>query len=206
MMIKGILLALAIAGGAYAEERELADPSSNNRRRYGAPSGYQRPNKPSAYANRFRNGGGGRARKPMATGMRRRRRWSRPSNWVRPNSRPSNWVKPVESESESWDGGDSWDSLDNYDKCDAKLKAACCGLHGVPEQDRKDVCYAVGCNYDDCDWSDDGWKGDTAEPTSEPTWAADGWQKDGWNDSCLAVSRRSLCAFMFLFQIIHVSN
>ena len=203
-------MALAIAGGAYAEERELANPSnSGNRRRYGAPSGNRRPSnwkRPSAYANRIRNGGGGRPRKPMAPGMRRRRRWSRPSNWVRPNSRPSNWVKPVESESESWDGGDSWDSLDSYDKCDAKLKATCCGLYGMPEQYRKDVCYAVGCNYNDCDWSDDGWKGDTAEPTSEPTWAADGWQKDGWNDSCLAVSRRSLCAFMFLFQIIHVSN
>ena len=198
MMIKGILLALAIAGGAYAEERELANPSSGNRRRYGggsAPSNWRRKRPAGTYGNRFRNGGGGRPRKPMAPGMRRRRRWSRPNNWVRPNSRPSNWVKPVESESESWDGGDSWDSLDSYDKCDSKLKATCCGLYGMPEQYRKDVCYAVGCNYNDCDWSDDGWN-----------WAADGWQKDGWNDSCLAVSRRSLCAFMFLSQIIHVSN
>ena len=59
------------------------------------------------------------------------------------------------------------DSLDSYDKCDSKLKATCCGLYGMPEQYRKDVCYAVGCNYNDCDWSDDGWN-----------WAADGWQKE----------------------------
>jgi hypothetical protein len=78
---------------------------------------------------------------------------------------------------------------------------------GLSIQDKKDICYAVGCDYDKCDWSDDGWSGDTLKPTSKPSWAADGWQKDGWNDDghnvCLAVSHVLMYAFTYLNNYIY---
>ena len=78
-----------------------------------------------------------------------------------------------------------------YDSCSADLRSTCCDLPPtLSVEDKKEVCYAVGCNYDKCDWSHDGYE--TLAPTSEPTWAADGWQHDGWNDDgysrCTAVS------------------
>lgn len=208
MMIKGSLFALFIASVYAAEDK----PSGGG----GKPSGgggsnpgngvrtYGRPYRAGGYSSsgngkpNFTSGSrwGNRRRRPV-NGLwsgRIRRRRPRPANWVRP-SRPANWVRPAEPE--GWDGGDSYESTaswsdDGYDECDAKLRATCCDLpSSLSVQDKKEICYAVGCDYDKCDWSDDGWSGDTLAPTTEPTWAADGWKKDGWNDGhyvCLAVS------------------
>eukprot|EP00984_Skeletonema_dohrnii_P017002 scaffold7657_cov115-Skeletonema_dohrnii-CCMP3373.AAC.11 len=204
MMIKGCILALAFSSAYAAENKPRAggSPNPNQAARNGGVRNYSGPYKAgvsnSGYgrskvvANNSR--WGNRRRRPG----RIRRRKPRPANWVRP-SRPANWQGPTEPD--SYDSGDSYDDTaswadDDYDKCDAKLRSTCCDLpDSLSVQDKKDICYAVGCNYDKCDWSDDGY--DTAEPTSEPTWSADGWQKDGWNDDghyvCLAVDQAMCC-------------
>lgn len=202
-MIKGCLLALVISSTYAAEDKP--NGGGANRPRNGVRT-YSGPNK--AGGSNSGNGRtkvaanmrwGNRRRKPMPGRIRRRK--PRPANWVRP-SRPANRQAPTESErydsgesyGESYDdytdGGD--DYTDNgYDECDAQLRSTCCDLpDGLSVQEKINICYAVGCDYDKCDWSDDGYE--TLEPTSEPTWSADGWQRDGWNDDghnvCLAVS------------------
>jgi len=165
MMIKGCILALAFSSAYAAENKPRAggSPNPNQAARNGGVRNYSGPYKAggsnSGYgrskvvANNSR--WGNRRRRPG----RIRRRKPRPANWVRP-SRPANWQGPTEPD--SYDSGDSYDDTaswadDDYDKCDAKLRSTCCDLpDSLSVQDKKDICYAVGCNYDKCDWSDDG--------------------------------------------------
>ena len=192
MMIKGCLLALAIAS-TYAADDKPNKARNGVVRNYNGPykaggsnnSGYGKPNFPANQS--WRN-----QRRRPATGRFRRRK-PRPANWVRP-SRPANWQGSTENKSY---GSENDYTDDDYDKCDVKL---CCDLPAsLPEQQKKEICGVVGCDYDKCDWSDDGY--DTHEPTSEPTWSADGWQKDGWNDDghyvCLQVSQCNQYAFTY---------
>ncbi len=205
-------MALAISSTYAAEDKPGGGGSANSNRARNGVRSYNRPYK--AGGSNSGNGTsklapnrrwGNRRRKPRTGRIRRRK--PRPANW-RPNSRPANWQEPTESE--SYDNGGSYegdtddgdDYTDNgYDKCDAQLRSTCCDLpESLSVEDKKDICYAVGCNYDKCDWSNDGYE--TLEPTSEPTWSADGWQKDGWNDDghyvCLAVSHAVCECFHFI--------
>lgn len=191
MMIKGCLLALAIASTYAADEKaKQPDRPRNAVRNYnGRPS--QGNGKPRVPAN---NRWGNRRRRPMngnGNGYgngRFRRRNPNSNNNGRPR-RPN--YQGGSTQKKEYDNGDGY-SGNGYKKCDtAELRAACCDLPGsLSAQTKQDICDKVGCDYDQCDWSDDGY--DTDKPTSEPTWSADGWQKDGWNDdgySCLPVSR-----------------
>ncbi len=115
MFIKGSLLAL-LAASVFADDHPITNPSPNTnpspdnsdydngdntvssppRRRYGGGG------KPTPVAGSAWGGGRARARTGRIrakAGRRRRRRWGRPANWVRPVD--NDWAKP--SESESWD-------------------------------------------------------------------------------------------------------
>ena len=196
MMFKGSLLALAIAGAYGAKD--------GNKDSYSGPYKLTNGNESSKYGRELGwhyVGGSGRNRYSGT----RPSSWARPStpssNWSRP-ARPSNWSRPTRPS--NWDKPSSG----TYDKCDAKLSATCCNLKSLPEQNRRNICSTIGCDYDACDWSSDGWDGDTQEPTSQPTWAADGWNKDGWNDDghqnpvCLEVSRVFFVDFHFSWIVI----
>ena len=185
-MIKGCLLALAIASTYAADDKAKQSRPRNAVRNYngGRPSqGYGKPRVPAN--NRW----GNRRRKPMNGNGRFRRRNPNYNGNGRPRRRPD--YQGGSTENKKYDGGDGYSGGD-YKKCNtAELRSACCDLPGsLSAQTKQDICDKVGCDYDQCDWSDDGY--DTPKPTSEPTWSADGWQKDGWNDdgyACLPVSQ-----------------
>ena len=206
MMIKGCLLALAIAS-TYAAEDKPQQPTRNAVRNYngnGRPSqanskwGNRRRRPMNGNGNGYGNGNGRfRRRNPNYNSNKNNKNNNynrRPRN---PNYQGGSTQKKEYDNSGGYSGND-------YKKCDtAELRAACCDLPGsLSAQTKQDICDKVGCDYDQCDWSDDGY--DTPEPTSEPTWSADGWQKDGWNDdgySCSPVSQYNISMLLSILNI-----